>query len=192
MRSPDSEILMQDPEFQQRVVEIRNSQTLPNWDAVHKQIQEEFNCNIGVVAIKKVYNQSIATGITVEKKAIKHFNHLVDSLKERFERMLNRSKSMEEAWDATIKELDNHTELDPLQKATAKLKLLDSLEKLHKIFTQQFQIVLDEIDKIKVEQKKMIYDDTTIIAKVNELVPNLLDKYESEGKIAIIDRSILN
>jgi hypothetical protein len=113
-------------------------------------------------------------------------------MKARFERMLDRSKSMEEAWDETLRQLDENDELDPLVKATTKLKLMDSLEKIHKIFTSQFQIVLDEIDKIKIEQKKIIYTDADIIQKINENLPIILKNYHDQGKIQVIDKSILN
>lgn len=189
--SPEAHQLLQKPEVQKKIFELKNSDKNLSWREITNIIKKDYGIEVSANAVLRTYRVASAVSITVEKKGAKHFNHLLDSLKERFERMLKRTQILAEAFDSLIDELETNEELNTLEKANAKLKLVDSLEKLNKIFNSQMQIVIEEIDKIKIEQKKLVYDDASIVQKINDTFPVMLQQYEDAGKIAVIDKSIL-
>ena len=189
--SPEAHELLQKEEVQQQIFEIRNSDDKPSWGDIASKLAKEHNVEVSGNAVSNIYKKVAAMAITIEKKGSKHFNHLLDTLKDRFEKMIKRTEILSMAFDSLLSEIDEDEGLDSIQKASAKLKLIDSLDKLNKIFTNQLQIVMEEIDKIKIEQKKMIYDDSTIIQKINDKMPLILQQYEESGKIAILDKSLI-
>lgn len=187
MKDPESYLIMQKPEFKSRVVELKNSGEYATWKDISLKLKEEFGKEVSESALQGVYKKTLATTITVDTVAQKNFTHLIDTLRERFERMVQRTEVLAQAFDEFLYEIEDNDKMTTIEKATAKLKVLDALEKLQKIFNAQMTTVMDEIDKIKVEQSKMIYDDNMVIRKINESLPLILKDLELKGKVSILD-----
>ncbi len=192
MKGPQTYKLMQEPEFQERVIELKNSGEYDSWKEISEVIKKEFNQEVSINALINTYRKTNAMAITTEGPAQKNFTHLIDSLKGRFERMVQRTEILSKAFDQLIDELEANPDFSASEKARYKLKLVDDLEKLNKIFIKQMEVVMDEIDKIKIEQSKLIYDEAQIVQKINESLPHLLKDLEDKGKIAIIDYDLVD
>lgn len=190
--NPETHLLMQEPEFKERVVQLKNSGEYDSWKDIAEVIKQEFGKEVSENSLIKTYRKTLAMTVTVDKKADKQFTHLIDTLKDRFEKMVQRTEILSQAFDQLITELNENEQLSPAAKASAKLKLVDDLEKLNKVFTKQMEIVMDEIDKIKIEQSKMIYDDAMVVRKVNESLPHILKNLEDTNKIVILEKDLLN
>lgn len=190
--NPETALLIRKPEFKEKVVEIRNNNENTTWDQVREQINKEFTSNISLSAIKKVYNEQMAISVTISGPAQKHFSEFAKGMTNRLSKITTITDVLADEMESLINMIKDNKEVDAFKKGEALLKIIPYADKLTNSFMKQLQFITSQLDQVKIEQKKMIWDETKVHDKVQECFPAMLKLLEDENKIAIIDRTLLD
>ncbi len=190
--NPETVILLKKPEVQKRLIELRNDNGTSNWEIIRDKFNKEFNSNVSLPTLKNTYNKLMATSITYSGPAKQHFDGLFDGMAERLENMILITDSMIGEYGAILEKIRNSEEINDLKKSELIMELVPKLDKLNTTVMKQLEFLSNQLEQVTVEQKKLVWDDTKLKEEMDRLMPLQLESLEDEGKIAIIDRSILN
>ena len=142
-------------------------------------------------AIKKVYDEQIATSVTISGPAQKHFAEFAKGMTNRLSKITTITDVLANEMESLIKMIKDNTEVDEFKKGEALMKIIPYADKLTNSFMKQLQFIASQLDQVKIEQKKIQWDESKVHEKITECFPKMLKMLEDENKIAIIDRTLL-
>jgi len=171
----------QTDEFKRKVLESRSENPPKTWTTIRDELNEEFGTKISSPSVKKIFNQEIARTITIEKKAGKKFNKFDLELETLFYRTIKLMKRLLD----NIDDIDNTFEasdMTKIQKQMAFMKMTPAIKQTVDSIFQAIKVQQDQMDKIKLEQKNLVYSDVEIKNKIKEHMTRLI----KDGKVKVI------
>lgn len=188
----ETAILLKKPDVQNRLIEIRDSNEYSTWEAVRNKFNEEFKTEISMTAVKKAYNKAMATSITISGPAHQHFDNMFDSMAKRLGSMIKITDVMIQEFNSSLEIIKESNELSDLEKSDIIMELMPKLDKLNTTTIKQLNFLSSQMEQVTIEQKKLVWDDNKLKEEMDKLQPIRLQLLEESGKIAIVDRSLLD
>lgn len=172
------------PELQTRVVELRDVEK-KQWKDVCYVIQDEFNLNKEpmIPTLSKVYNKAVATTITVEKKANKHFEDFSQELNVMYKKTVKVLARLVEALEKVYEEFEA-SDMEDMQKYLMFIKLAPQIKATTEQILSMVKHHEERQDKIKIEQKNLIYSTSQINEQINNVLKMLID----EGYVRVLKK----
>ena len=171
----------QNDDFRRKIVEGRSGDFPKPWTTIRDELNKEFDTKISSPSVKRIFNQEIARTITVERKAGKNFNKYENELEILFSRTINILKRLLDNID-NIDKTFKASEMSDLQKQMSFMKMTPAIKQTMDAIFQAIKVQQEQMDKIKIEQKNMVYSDVEIKDKMKEHMVRLI----KEGKIKVI------
>lgn len=170
-----------DPELMQRVVHLKEVERKP-WEEIGEKIKEEFDIEaVKYETLKDVYNRAMALTITVDKKAGKKFDSFEKELGMMYEKTIRILEKLVDALDKIYQEFEA-SDMNDAQKYLAFIKLSPQIKQTTDQILAYIKHHQEQQDKIRVEQKNMIYSTEQIKEKLDKYIRLLAD----QGKIKIL------
>ena len=145
-----------------------------------------------MTAIKSTYNKAMATSVTVSGPAKQHFSGMFEGMAQRLQNMVVITDSMIDEYKNALHSIRGSMELDDLKKSELIMELMPKLDKLNTSVLKQLNFLTSQLEQVTMEQKKMVWDDNKLKEEMDRLQPIRLEILEDQGKIAIVDRSLLD
>ena len=188
----DTLLLLKKPEVKKRLVELRDSNEYSNWEEIRMKFNQEFESNVSMTAIKNTYNKTMATSITVSGNDTQQFNGLIEGMAKRLNRMQVVTDKMIFQIEKALELFESSDELTDLKKAEMILELAPKIDKMNSSVIKQLNFLNTQLKQITIKQESMVWDDNRVKNEMDKLQPLRLQILEEDGKIAIIDRSLLD
>lgn len=189
--NPETALLLKKPEVQERLVEIRDSNEYSTWETVRDKFNTEYDTNISMTAIKNSYNKAMATSIKVSGPAQQHFEGMFEGMSKRLNNVVTVTDDMIKRFNSALETIQESYDLSDLEKAERIMELTPKLDKLNTAVIKQLAFLSSQMSHVTLEQKKMQWDDNRVKNELDRLQPIRLQILEEDGKIAIIDRTLL-
>lgn len=187
----DTLVTINSPEFVDRLAEIKGSDSGITWVDVSKKVNNEFDLDLSPSRVSDLYNKELSTEVTLNRQANKKLDRFVDSIGKRFESVSKTTDRFHRLIDRTLSALEDCEDLELLERIKDVLDVGRQNEAANRMIMNQIQLVRDEQDKISVTQKKSAYSEDEIKSNVYKQLSKTLRLLSNQGKIKIIDESIL-
>ena len=186
-------IIVNSPQFSDRLAELRNESVDSPWSVIANKLAQEFKVKVNANTIQKKYTEEAAMEIQIDSYAEKQFTKYIGEMSKRYESISNTTDKFHDIVKKVIKELEACDDMDLLALLPDVLKAGKSVETANKMIMGQLQLVRDEQDKIttKLSKNRKDMSDDDIREKIYKHLPDILKSYDAQGKIEILDKSIL-
>lgn len=188
----DTALLLIKPEAQKRLVELKDSNEYSNWEDIKTVFDKEFDSHVSVSALKVSYNKTIAKSITIYGPKENPLEDLVGGMEIRLKGMMEITDILKGLFKEHIQWLIDAKDLEPIQRMKVIGDTIRQNEGLSNTSMKQLTMVLSQIQQIKVEVKGIQWTEEKVHDEMNRLEPLRLQILEEDGKIAVIDRSLVN
>ncbi len=146
--------------------------------------------------VSGIHKKATARSIIYHNSAKEAFEDYTGELKNTYSEAIKLLGEYVSKLREVKKELDNSAEEmeDGVETVKAKLRILQTIPlatSLMKEIREYMKFEMDLQDKIITEQKKEVWNESQMVDYVMKYMPKLLKQYEKDGKINIIDKTIL-
>lgn len=169
------------PEIEQRVVKLRSDGK--TWEEATDILRVELDePKMGRSTTQDIYRRAMAKTITTEKRAGKKFEDYTKELNLMYgksikvlDRWINAAEKLSEELEKSV----DSGNVDAIKAYGFLLKTAPQMKAISSEIRDYMKFQQDQQDKITVEQKALVWDESQMI----DYMDQYLDKLEKEGKI---------
>jgi len=155
-----------DPKLQQRIIDLRENENY-TWEAIKDKIGEEFDIiSPTIPAIKTAHNSAMATTITVDKRAGKKFDLYTEELEKMYGKTIKILSKLVSSLESVYEEFEA-SDMEKMQKYLMFIKLSPQIKQTTEQILAYIKHHEEQQDKIRVEQKRLIYSTEQIKEKID-------------------------
>ncbi|GEM_PF-4700315 len=172
-----------DPTLMKRVVQLKEIDRKP-WKDIVPIIQEEFEIEaVKTETLSKIYDRAMALTITIDKKGGKKFNSFEKELGIMYEKTIRILSRLIDSLEKVYEEFDA-SDMEDVQKYLAFIKLSPQIKQTTEQILAYIKHHQEQQDKIRIEQKNMIYSTEQLKEKLDKYIRLLAE----QGKIKILKK----
>lgn len=176
------------PEVEQKVVELRDKGK--TWDEITVVLREDLDePKMDRFSTRKIFHRAMAKTVTTEKRAGKKFEDYTASLNKMYGKailVLGRWINAAEQLSAELEKAVDDGNIDAIKAYGVLLKTAPQMKAISSEIRDYMKFQQDQQEKIKVEQKALIWDEGQMIDYMDKYLGDL----EKEGKIRWIKPKI--
>lgn len=169
------------PEVEGKVVLLRGEGK--TWDEIASVMKVELDePKMGGDMAKIIYHRALAKTITTEKRAGKKFSDYSKDLNKMYGQAINVLSRWINAADKLSEQLEkavDNGEIEAIKAYGVLLKTAPQMKAISSEIRDYMKFQLDQQDKIKIEQKALVWDESQML----DYMDKYLNKLEKEGKI---------
>lgn len=169
------------PEVEERVVVLRGEGK--TWDEVAGVVKDEFEIeSLTSKTAQTIHNRAMSKTIIVEKRAGKKFADYTKELNEMYGvglKVLNRWINAADKLSQQMEESVDEGKIEAIQAYGVLLKTAPQMKAISSEIRDYMKFQLDTQDKIKEEQKALVWDESQML----DYMDKYLNQLEKEGKI---------
>ena len=187
-------MMLDDPELRQKIVVLRNEGQGRPWADVTKLINADMDSDYTPALIQGAYENELSIDIQIEGNREKLFSDNIDKVKLRYDRISQTIDKYQTVVDNIVAEASGMDSFEALERVGSLLKVGKQVEVIHNMVDKQISLLLAEMEKISIKASKTNkkeMSDTEVMNKIKEYMPVLIKNLEVQGKIRVIDTSLI-
>ena len=188
----DTLITISSPEFVDRLSEMKSADPDITWVDISKKVNDEFNIDLTPNRISDIYKKEVTNEVTVSRVAKKRLDKYLDTVGERFGGIAKTTERYHDIVKKTLNALEECEEAELLEMMEDVFKAGKQVETVHKMGMSQFALIRSEQDRLTLTQKTGMFTDEQVKSHMFKLLPKILTMLETQGKLKIIDKQLIN
>lgn len=177
------------PEIIEYVVEKRNQDW--TWEKIAGGLKERGFDNITTHECSKLYKVALARSVTVHNTANEIFTDFSDELNLMNAKGLKVLRRLIEGLESIADLLDASDDLTVLQKQLKFVQLAPQIKLALSEIREQIRDFKEGQDKIIKTQESMVWSEEKMVSYWNDYQPVMLKELEKQGKIKILDKTLI-
>ena len=190
----DKLIILNDYASKQRIINLRNEGVGRSWSEVTSIFNAEMDSDYTIGAIQNAYENEMSLEIQIDGNKEKLFSDNIDKVKERYDRVSASMDKYQVVVDKLVDEAADMDSYDLLEKVDDIFRVGKQIEVVYKMVDKQIGLLLSEQEKISIKASKNNKKGLTeaeVVAKFKVYLPEVLKSLEIQGKLKIVDTSLL-
>ena len=187
-------MMLDDPELRQKIVVLRNEGQGRPWADVTKLINAEMDSDYTPALVQGAYENELSLDIQIEGNREKLFSDNIDKVKLRYDRISSTIDKYQDVVDKIVAEAAQMDSFEALERVGSLLKVGKQVEVVHKMVDKQIGLLMSEMEKISIKasnKKSKGLSEADVMGKIKEYMPIMLKNLEVQGKISVIDTSLI-
>jgi hypothetical protein len=169
----------QNPELRKEIVSLRNKGY--SYEVVTAEINKKYNVKMHQTTAMKIYNKELATAITLNKGTNKDFEAHRKAMAQRYGRIVKIADFLLESIEEVKNEFES-SDMESVEKYLAFIKMTPHITRALDQVLAQLEFLRKEDERIKIEQKNLIYSPV----QINQYLQESLSDLSKQGYIKIL------
>jgi len=169
----------QNPELREEILKLRNKGY--SFESIKDEINNKYELDISESTIRTIYEKELAKALTIDKLSNKNFDTYRKAMVARYDRIVKIADFLLEAIEE-VRDRFESSDMDKVDKYIAFIKMTPNITRALDQVLSQLEFLRKEDERIKIEQKNIIYSPI----QINQYLQDSLGDLIRDGYIKVL------